>query len=67
MLDVGHRDIHIAIALCSQMSLMPLSRYPIAHVVAATNASSEDRKTKNQIYNFHGRCSQIGRPRGFAT
>src|ERR1700736_3301403 len=41
------------------MSLTPLSRYQIAHVIAAPNASSEEPRQQNQVHNFHGRCPQL--------
>jgi hypothetical protein len=41
------------------MSLTPLSGYPIADVIAASNASSEERRQQNQIGNFHGRCPPL--------
>src|ERR1700730_17490353 len=46
-------------ALCSQMSLTSLLRNPIARVIAAPTASSEEPRQQNQVHNFHGRCPQL--------
>jgi hypothetical protein len=36
-----------------------LFRNPIAQVVTAPSAGSEDRQQQNQSLNFHGRCPQL--------